>query len=93
MMITVDCESQGEIFSNFCYSSEDPLPAKFKKLKVGTAVRCRQYSSLQEARKEGHHRHFVITQIYTKIKEEALRKQGAIFPEVPPDLHPNGYYG
>ena len=93
-MVEVDCEDQGEIFSHLFYStSMEPLPAKFRKLKVGTAVSCRQYSSLQEARREGHRRDFVITQVYTKTKEDALRQHGAIFPDVPPDLNPRGYYG
>ena len=36
---------------------------------------------------------FIITQVYTKTKEEALKQCGAIFPDVPPDLNPRGYYG
>ena len=93
-LVTVDCESQGNIFSHTFYdTSTEPLPTKFRKLKVGTAVSCRQYPSLREARREGHHRDFVILQIYTKTKEEALKQHGATFPDVPPDLNPRGYYG
>ena len=92
--VEVDCEDQGEIFSHtFTSSDAKPLPAKFKKLKVGTAVRCRQYFDWHEAMKDGHNSTFVITQVYTKVKEGELQRQGAVFPDVPPDLRPNGYYG
>ena len=45
------------------------------------------------ARREGHRQDFIITQVYTKTKEEVLRQGGAIFPDVPPNLNPSGYYG
>ena len=31
--------------------------------------------------------------IYTGDEEAQLRSIGVVFPEVPPDLHPGGYYG
>ena len=34
-----------------------------------------------------------LTEVYTELEEETLWRHGAIFPDVPPDLRPNGYYG
>lgn len=94
LKVEVDCESQGKILSHLIsHPNTKSLPRKFRKLKVGTAVRCRQYSCLQEAALEDQHHTFIITLVYTKEEEEDLSRHGAVFPDVPPDLRPSGYYG
>ena len=88
--LEVDYEVNGEIYTEI-YTSN--IPSSYRKLEVGDAVLCRQYPGWDAARRDGHTRPFAISRLYTEMEAYELTTQGAVFPDVPPDLHPHGYYG
>ena len=90
--VEVDFENQGEIFSH-TFWAHTTNPLAYNKLQVGNAVLCRHYPSWDAALQAGHSRPFALIKVYTELEEEMLRRRGAVFPDVPPDLRPNGYYG
>ena len=59
-----------------------PFPDHYRTMKPGDAVIC-----------AFHQYEFTIGKVFSKTEEENLLLCGVNIPEVPPDLHPNGYYG
>ena len=88
----VDYKANGKIFTNR-FLAPKTNPRAFNKLKVGDAVLCRHYDGWEEARKAGQPTPFSLIKVYTEPQVDVLRYHGADFPDVPPDLHPGGYYG
>ena len=86
----VDYEDEGEIYTE---EFTRDIPNSYKQLKVGDAVLCRRYDTWDAARRVGHTRPFAVQRIFTDREEYELTTQGAVFPDVPPELHPRGYYG
>ena len=62
-------------------------------LRVNDAVLFKQYEQLGEAMKDGHENNTPILVIYSKEEEAQLTSRGAYFPDCPPEMLPDGYYG
>ena len=88
----MDYEVKGKIFTNR-FLAPKTNPRAFNKLKLGDAVLWRHYDGWDEARKVGHETPFSLIKVYTEPQVDVLRYHSAVFPDVPPDLHPGGYYG
>ena len=67
----------------------EPFPDHYKTLESGDAVVCRTV----EVPGWPYNPDFFIDKFVNKREEKVYRLTGETFPEVPPDLHPNGYYG
>ena len=78
-----------KVFSN---TSSRTLPDDLKKLRVGQAVLCRQLSRT-EAFQGGYKDRFSVTKVFSPTEEARLCSSGTVFPELPPDLHQQGFYG
>ena len=82
-------DNQGKLVTKvYSDTSSRPLPHDLKKLKVGEAVLSRF-----EAHRDGYEDQLAATKVFSAREEMLLRSHGAIFPEVPPDLHQQGFYG
>ena len=88
--LEVDYHVGGQNYTEV-YTSD--IPQSYKQLKVGNAVRCTQYCGYDEARRDGHTRPLAINRLYTDAEANLLKSKGAVFPEVPPEQLPGGYYG
>ena len=88
--LEVDYHVRGQNYTER-YTSD--IPQSYKQLKVGNAVRCTQYCGYDEARRDGHTRPLAINRLYTDAEANLLKSKGAVFPEVPPEQLPGGYYG
>ena len=88
----VDCHSNGEFSSHKLLAPEDD-PGAFDELNVGDAVLCCQYPNRDAALQAGHGHLLTILKVLDEPKVAVLRQYGAVFPDVPPDLRPSGYYG
>ena len=62
-------------------------------LRVNDAVLFKQYEQLGEAMEDGHENTTPIMVIYSKEEEAELTSRGAYFPDCPPEMLPDGYYG
>ena len=88
--LEVDYHVRGQNYTEV-YTSD--IPKSYKQLKVGNAVRCTRYRGYDEARRDGHTRPLAINRLYTDAEANLLKSKGAVFPEVPPEQLPGGYYG
>ena len=62
-------------------------------LRVNDAVLFKEYASLSEATEDGHEDTTPILVIYSKEEEAQLTSRGVFFPDCPPEMLPDGYYG
>ena len=62
-------------------------------LKPGVPVLFRRYNTQEEADQDERMDKCPILMIYAPEEEAQLGSLGVVFPELPPELHPAGYYG
>ena len=62
-------------------------------LRVNDAVLFKVYDSMTEAKEDGHQDTTPIMVVYSKDEEAELTSRGAYFPDCPPEMLPDGYYG
>ena len=62
-------------------------------LKPGVPVLFRRYNTQEEADQDERMDKCPILMIYAPEEEVQLESLGVVFPELPPELHPAGYYG
>ena len=61
----------------------------YRKPRAGDGVLCSWHKTTPDSKEEP----LDINVIYPHYEEVMLALRGISFPEVPPDLNPNGYYG
>ena len=88
-IVEVDYRDNGEVWT------ANPVAPYFlaRGLRVNDAVLFKQYEQLGEAMKDGHENNTPIMVIYSKEEEAQLTSRGAYFPDCPPEMLPDGYYG
>ena len=88
-IVEVDYGDNGEVWT------ANPVAPYFlaRGLRVNDAVLFKQYEQLGEAMKDGHENNTPIMVIYSKEEEAQLTSRGAYFPDCPPEMLPDGYYG
>ena len=88
-MVEVDYSYDGEVYTT-CHIAPSFLA---RGLRVNDAVLFKEYDSLFEATEDGHEDTTPIMVIYSKEEEAQLTSRGAYFPDCPPEMLPDGYYG
>ena len=62
-------------------------------LKPGDPVLFRRYDTQEEADQDNQMDKCPILMIYAPEEEAQLESLGVVFPELPPELHSDGFYG
>ena len=62
-------------------------------LRANDPVLLKMYHDPAEASDDGHEDYFPIMIVYNEEEEAELRSLGVLFPDFPPEMLPDGYYG
>ena len=62
-------------------------------LRANDAVLFKEYKGSDEAYKDGHYDRTPIMHVYSGKEEAELKSRGVFFPDCPPEMLPDGYYG
>ena len=88
--VMVDYMDQGKIATEACSLANVPSHLAMR-IKVGTAILGHRHPTA--GYEDYGDTTFTITKLFSPEEEAILRHHGATFPEVPPELRPEGYYG